>query len=258
MAGSTLNAASCLVTVEPMNSLLEPDRIDALAARIKERYWLPGEASYQPGAWAELDARYGEAHRAYHTWRHIDEIFERLASLSNVAKRRDIIIAATFWHDAVYDLRDEDGARRADRDNVRASADLFRRYTALSAGEASAVEDLIMGTADHLHARPDIERYPGYYNDFDLFLDLDLGSLASPWDQFETNLHKLRFENAMTAEADFYREQIAMLTRFREQDALLFRCKETRQRWSRDAAANLGRCIEELRRKLKAIGEDKR
>jgi predicted metal-dependent HD superfamily phosphohydrolase len=258
MAGSMLNAASGLVSVELMNSLLEPERTDALAARIKERYWLPGESSYRPGAWAELDARYGEAHRAYHTWRHIDEIFERLASLSNVAKRRDIIIAATFWHDAVYDLRDEDGAPRADRDNVRASADLFRRYTTLSAGEATAVEDLIMGTADHLRAKPDIERYPGFYNDFDLFLDLDLGSLASPWDQFETNLHKLRFENAMTAEADFYREQITMLTRFREQGALLFRCKETRQRWSHDAAANLGRCIEELRRKLKAIGEDKR
>jgi predicted metal-dependent HD superfamily phosphohydrolase len=62
----------------------------------------------------------------------------------------------------------------------------------------------------------------------------------------------------MTAEADFYRKQIAMLTRFREQDALLFRCKETRQKWSHDAAANLGRCIQELHLKLKAIGEDKR
>jgi predicted metal-dependent HD superfamily phosphohydrolase len=246
------------VSVEPMNSSLGPERIDAVAARIKERYWLPREACYQPGAWAELDARYNEAHRAYHTWRHIDEIFERLASLSTVAKRRDIVIAATFWHDAVYDLRDEDGAPRADRDNVRASADLFRRYTTVSAGEARAVEDLIMGTADHLHAKPDIERYPGFNNDFDLFLDLDLGSLASPWDQFETNLHKLRFENAMATEADFYREQISMLTRFRERDALLFRCQETRRKWSHDAAANLGRCIEDLHRKLKALGEDKR
>jgi len=237
-----------------MTSSPEPERIDALAASIKERYWLPHEAAYRPGAWAELDGRYREAHRAYHTWRHIGEIFDRLASLSCTARRRDILIAAIFWHDAVYDLHDGDGAPRADRDNVRASADLFGCYSNASEGEAGAVEELIMATADHLHAKPDFERYPGFCDDFDLFLDLDLGSLASPWEQFEANLHKIRFEHETMTETEFYREQIAMLTRFQERDALLFRCAETREKWGDRAAANLGRCIADLRRKLKAVG----
>ncbi|WP_374546449.1 hypothetical protein [Rhodoblastus sp.] len=237
-----------------MTSTLRPERTDALAASLKQRYWLPHDAAYRPGAWAELDARYREPHRAYHTWRHIAEIFERLASLSRAAIRHDIMIAAIFWHDAVYDLYDRNGAPRADRDNVRASADLFGRYSNASESEAGAVEELIMATADHLHAKPDFERYPGFCDDFDLFLDLDLGSLASPWDQFEANLHKLRFEHETMAEAEFYREQIAMLTRFQERDALLFRCAETREKWGDRAAANLGRCIKDLRSKLKTIG----
>lgn len=236
-----------------MHPFMNPERIDAVAAKIRQMYWLPIEADYRPGAWTELDARYRETHRAYHTWEHIDEIFERLEAFSNLSTRRDIIVAATFWHDAIYDLRNDDGSLRADRDNVRASAALFRRYTTLRENEAGAVEEMIMATADHLHAKPDLERYPGFRDDFDLFLDLDLGSLASPWSQSEANLDKIRFEYSFMPEADFYRSQIALLTSFSDQASLLFRRNETRQKWSNDAAANLGRCLKELRDRLQEI-----
>lgn len=225
--------------------------MDALAANIREKYWLPIESDYQRGAWTELDARYREKHRAYHTWEHINEIFDRLKEFSNLATRRDIIVAAIFWHDAIYDLHDDDGSLRADRDNVRASAALFRRYVSLDEDDADAVQELIMGTADHLHAKPSQERYPGFSDDFDLFLDMDLGSLASPWKQFEANLDKIRFENSMTSEAEFCRSQIALLTSFNDQAPTLFRRKETREKWSHDAVANLRRCIQELHYRLK-------
>ncbi len=236
-----------------MHSSVNLERIDALTADIKQRYWLPREADYRPGAWSELDARYREAHRAYHTWRHIAEVLARLEAFSSASTRRDIIVAAALWHDAVYDLRNDDGSPRADRDNVQASAALFRRYALHCETQAGAVEEMIMGTAAHLHAKPGGERYPGFCGDFDLFLDLDLGSLASPWDQFEANLDRIQFENPSASTADFYRSQIAMLTRFNQPTTSLFRRLETRREWSAAAAANLGRCIDELRERLQKI-----
>jgi predicted metal-dependent HD superfamily phosphohydrolase len=230
-----------------------PERIDAVVSNIKARYWLQIEADYRICAWAELDRRYREEHRAYHSWRHIGEILDRLEVFSDSSTARNIIIAAAFWHDAVYDLQNEDGSPRTDRDNVFASAALFRRYTKLRDAEADAVEELILGTADHLHAKPERERYPGFYDDFNLFLDLDLGSLASPWDQFQANLDKIRFEYSRITEKEFCQVQIAMLTKFRNRSSRLFRREETRRKWSDNAAANLDRGIEELLDRLKKL-----
>ena len=52
------------------------------------------------------------------------------------------------------------------------------------AGPTAAVHDLIMATANHMHARAERHYYAGFADDLDLFLDLDLSSLASPSEEF--------------------------------------------------------------------------
>ena len=64
--------------------------------------------------------------------------------------------------------------------NVRDSGELFRQHTLLNKSDADAVYDLIMATANHLQARAEKQFYAGVAGDLDLFLDLDLSSLASP------------------------------------------------------------------------------
>jgi predicted metal-dependent HD superfamily phosphohydrolase len=89
-----------------------------------------------------------------------------------------------FWHDVVYRTQNQDGSPRPDYENVRDSCELFRQYTSLSKPDADAVYDLIMATANHLQARAEKQYYAGFSGDLDLFLDLDLSSLASPWEEF--------------------------------------------------------------------------
>ncbi len=154
------------------------------------RYWRRIEQAHEPGAYQALDAAYRQPHRAYHSWAHIDELLAGLEHFDRLATRPDLIAAAIFWHDAVHLARDPDGKTRLDRQNVGDSVAAFHRHTLLEGNEAKAVEELVMATADHVGARASCELYPGFSDDLDLFVDLDLSPLAAPWDIFAANTQK--------------------------------------------------------------------
>ncbi|MGH6845352.1 MAG: hypothetical protein ACRECU_11675, partial [Methylocella sp.] len=148
----------------------------------RKKYWTPLEARHKAGAWEALDAGYTESQRAYHTWGHVAGLLEMLSELSNRSTRADIIAMSVFWHDVVYRTQNHDGSLRPDYENVRESAELFRQYTLLNQPDAGAVYDLIIATANHPQAEAHKKYYDGFAGDLDLFLDLDLSSLAVPWE----------------------------------------------------------------------------
>src|SRR5439155_4702557 len=127
---------------------------------------------------------------------------------------------------------------------------LFRQYTLLSKGDADAVYDLIMATANHLQARATNHHYAGFAGDLDLFLDLDLSSLASPWEEFAEDLTRIRSEYSWAPEGFFCLRQIQLLENFAREDAQLYRRTETREKWHRAAKANLRRCVSELQKRI--------
>jgi len=213
----------------------------------RRRYWRRIERAHEPGAYAALDAAYRQPHRSYHSWAHIDELLAGLERFDSLAARPDLIAAAIFWHDAVHLARDPDGKIRSDRQNVRDSIAAFRRHTLLEASEAQAVADLVMATADHVGARAETEHYPGFCDDLDLFVDLDLSPLAAPWDIFAANTQKIRSESVGVEEAEFAASQARMLEGLARGDAPVFRRAETRAAWDATARVNLARCIAGLR-----------
>jgi predicted metal-dependent HD superfamily phosphohydrolase len=219
-------------------------------SEIKKKYWIPLEAKHKTGAWEALDAGYTERHRAYHSWQHVAGLFEKLGEFSDLSTRADIITVSAFWHDVVYRTQNHDGTPRPDYENVRDSAELFRKYTLLNQPDAAAVYDLIMATANHLQARADTQHYAGFAGDLDLFLDLDLSSLASPWEQFVEHFNAIRYEFSWVPELGFYSKQIQILENFAKDDVQLYRRAETREKWRDTARANLMRCITELKKRI--------
>jgi len=127
---------------------------------------------------------------------------------------------------------------------------LFRQYTLLNQSDADAVYDLIMATASHLQARAEKQYYAGFAGDLDLFLDLDLSSLASPWEEFAEDFDRIRSEFSWEAEVVFYSRQIQILENFIKEDARLYRRAETREKWLDAARANLKRCVTELKKRV--------
>jgi predicted metal-dependent HD superfamily phosphohydrolase len=217
---------------------------------IRTKHWTSLKERHRAGAWEVLDAGYGDRHRAYHSWKHIVDLLEKLNELSHLVVRRDIITTAIFWHDVVYLTRNTDGGQRPDRENVSDSAELFRRYSLFKESDAVAVYEMIMATADHIHAEAKQQHYAGFVADLDLFLDLDLSPLAAPWGKFAANFEKIRFEYSWVPEAEFYSGQLKMLEEYIIAGARLFRRPETTKKWLNFATANLTRCVNELRTRL--------
>jgi predicted metal-dependent HD superfamily phosphohydrolase len=216
------------------------------ASNIKSRYWLTLEASHDDVAWDVLDAAYGDLARAYHSWRHIDDLLRAFDELAALAARPELIMTAIFWHDVVYRTRGAGQSRRADFLNVRDSAEMFRRHTRMTSADAEAVHELIMATTNHLEARPSRERYPGFSQDFDLFVDLDLSPLALPWEQFASNFEDIRFEFIWIPEDVFNAGQAAFLKNLLAHGDRLFRLPETIAMWRSAALTNIRRCLNNL------------
>jgi predicted metal-dependent HD superfamily phosphohydrolase len=217
---------------------------------IKTKYWTPLAARHKAGAWETLDAGYIECHRAYHTWGHVAVLLEKLNEFSELSTRADIIALSTLWHDVVYRTENSDGTSRQDYDNVRDSAELFRQYTLLNQPDADAVYDLIMATAGHVHAAAKKQHYDGFSGDLDLFLDLDLSSLAEPWEVFVADFARIRSEFSSVPEIVFCSRQRQILENFAREDVRLYRRAETSGKWRDAARANLKRCVADLDRKI--------
>ncbi len=217
---------------------------------IREKYWVPLEGRHRTGAWEALDGGYAASHRAYHTWEHVAGLLEKLSEFSNLSARSDIIAVSVFWHDVVYKTQNQGGSPRPDYENVRDSGELFRQYTLLSKPDADAAYDLIMATANHLEARAEKQYYAGFSGDLDLFLDLDLSSLASPWEEFVEDLARIRTEFSWASEGVFCSIQVQILENFAKADVGLYRRAETREKWRDAARANLKRCVTELRKRI--------
>jgi len=217
---------------------------------IRKKYWVPLEGRHKAGAWEVLDLGYTESHRAFHTWEHVAALLKNLSKFSDLSTRSDIIVMSVFWHDVVYKTQNQDGSPRPNYENVRESGELFRQYTLLNKPDADAVHDLIMATANHLQARAEKHYYAGFADDLDLFLDLDLSSLASPWEEFVEGLARIQSEFSWAPEVVFCSIQLQILENFGKDDVRLYRRAETSRKWRDAARANLNRCISELQKRI--------
>ena len=83
-----------------------------------------------------------------------------------------------------------------------------------------------MATANHLQARAEKQYYAGFSGDLDLLLDLDLNSLASPWDEFVEALARIRTEFSWASEVVFCSIQLQILENFANADVRLYRRAE--------------------------------
>ncbi|MDL4772043.1 MULTISPECIES: HD domain-containing protein [Thermomonosporaceae] len=72
---------------------------------------------------AELDARYAEPHRRYHTREHLTAVLDLVDELAGDAAEPDAVRLAAWFHDAVYDPERADNEERSARLAARMLAD---------------------------------------------------------------------------------------------------------------------------------------
>ncbi|WP_077001422.1 N-methyl-D-aspartate receptor NMDAR2C subunit [Variovorax sp. KK3] len=131
---------------------------------------------------AELQARYGEPHRAYHTLQHLDECLDGLARVRTHAQRPAEIALALWFHDAIYDVHGHDNEQRSADWAVRAMQE-----TGAPADAAQRVHALVMATRHQAQPQePDAQ----------LLVDIDLSILGAPVARFAEYEQQIRFEYA--------------------------------------------------------------
>ena len=153
-----------------------------------------------------LLARYGEAHRAYHTLQHLDECLAGLALERSHAKRPAEIALALWFHDAIYDVHRHDNEQR--------SADWARqalRDAGVDAEAAQRVHALVMATRHQ--AQPEEA-------DAQLLVDIDLSILGAPAPRFAEYEQQIRIEYAHVPPEVFEPRRRQILGSFLARDPL--------------------------------------
>jgi len=176
----------------------------------------------------ELEARYAEPHRRYHTRTHIEQCLQFLALVPDLTDgERQTLTYAIWWHDAVYDP--------AASDNEAQSAELAK--AGLKAFDASLhvrdeVARLILLTAGH-------EVEPGDRLG-ELLLSIDLAILAAPPAVYDLYATAVRAEYAFVPEDAWRTGRTRVLQRFLDA-AVIYPDPDFRTDFEAQARANIAR-----------------
>lgn len=175
-----------------------------------------------------LLARHRERHRRYHGIAHVAWVVRHVGELAGDEQVGDhgAVVAAAFYHDAVYEP--------AHRANERASARLARRdLSSLAAGWSApridAVVKMIEGTADHRDP-PDVDTAVLY--------DADLAVLGADVAGYDAYVEGVRAEYRHVSDADWRTGRADVLSAFLSRPTI-YATDAGRQRWEARARANL-------------------
>jgi predicted metal-dependent HD superfamily phosphohydrolase len=183
-----------------------------------------------------LLARHREKHRRYHTATHVTWVIrhiEELATTEPVVHLGEVI-AAAFYHDAVYEP--------AYPANERASARLARRDLTSIGWAGDAVERVGAMIEATEHGAPTAELATG---DTAVLLDADLAILGADPAGYSAYVNGVRAEFRHVADDDWQVGRTAVLQGFLQQPSI-FRTATGHERWETRARANLVAELAEL------------
>jgi len=184
----------------------------------------------------DLDHRYHEPHRFYHTWEHVRVCLEELAPARPLCRDQIAVELALWCHDAVYDSRAKDNERRSAA-IARAAA------VGMKLGEAAAAEAeaLVLATT---HGENEGERGT-WATDIRVVLDIDLAILGRPPREFTAYEAGIRAEYSSLSDEDYRKERCLVLQSFVSRPRI-YRTELFRERYERQARANIQEILARL------------
>lgn len=162
---------------------------------------------------SDLQERYAEPQRAYHSWRHVSELLAYWDETQADLRRPLAVLAAILFHDAVYEP--------FAKDNEAKSANLLLAKAAnwLSSDDLALAYVCILATTAHELAH---DLAGDMQNDMARFLDMDLAILAAPAERFDEYEAEVRREYAAAPDAAFRVGRRQVLERFLARQKLFF------------------------------------
>ncbi len=189
-------------------------------------------ASGNPEAIFEmLQARYSEPHRAYHNLNHVGDCLAEFDNVLKLAKNADVVEAAIWFHDIIYDPRAKDNEEKS-----AALAQHVIKSAGLAEGFASSVATLILATK---HAKTADE------SDAALLVDVDLSILGQSTERFDEYERQIRSEYDWVPNDAFVAGRSSILKSFLERPSI-YTTEFFREKYESKARENLMRSIKQL------------
>ena len=190
-----------------------------------------GVADPDVSVYDQLLARYSEAHRKYHTARHLDECLAKFEELQGHATHPEEVEFALWFHDAVYDTKRHDNEER--------SAD-WARATAVAA-------DLPVDVADRIHPLILATRHDAVPRDTDeqILVDVDLSILGEKPERFDEYEEQIREEYAWVPSIVFRSKRRQIIKAFLDRPSI-FNTRKFVEAYEAQARANLERSLNSL------------
>jgi predicted metal-dependent HD superfamily phosphohydrolase len=165
----------------------------------------------------QLLACYREPHRHYHTLQHLEECFEKLDELRDLAAHPADVELAIWFHDAIYDTRRDDNEARS------------AAWAKATVGERIA--QLVIATR-HEAVPADI--------DAQVLVDVDLSILGAPQPRFEEYERQVREEYRWVPGPIYRRKRRQVLESFLERPTI-YSTQRFIERYEAQARRNLAK-----------------
>lgn len=196
---------------------------------LREHWPLPGHESLRD----RLVAAYGEPGRGYHDTTHLAEVLAHVTALRDDADDLEVVLLAAWFHDAVYQGREDDeeqSARLAETTLAEAGIDPVT---------VAEVARLVRTTAHH---RPAADDRNGA-----VLCDADLAILAADEGRYADYVAGVRREHAHLDDEAFGRGRAAVLRDLMAKPHL-FHTPAARERWEARGRHNVARELADLSR----------
>jgi len=182
--------------------MVSPERLDSLQiayVRLLAEFHIEPAATYSH--FDNLVRMYSESSRHYHNLEHIAEVLKVAGRLRKFAENPNAVMLAAWYHDAVYDPKQND--------NEAKSADFSKKVLeelGVSSPMIATVTELILATA---HMTPHV-----LTADVRVLLDADLAILGSGETRYLRYAADIRREYAWVPDAEYAAARIAVLDGF--------------------------------------------
>jgi predicted metal-dependent HD superfamily phosphohydrolase len=198
---------------------------------------LGGNASAAALTSAELERRYREPHRRYHTNDHIRSVLidadDLAEQVSLPGPDRAILTLAVCAHDVVYNGQPGDDERAS-----AAWARLRLEECGLPLACRERVAAAVLATITHSRQEHDVM--------VELLLDADLAILGAPADAYDRYVAEVRVEYSSLDDPAWRRGRAQVLEELARRESLFF-TSAARARWESAARANLERELRSLK-----------
>jgi len=213
------------------------DSIDITSSRLTDLYArLPRVGKSRPGIEVDLSDElrelYGQAHRHYHTLRHVEECLSEFTEVFADCNDPMAVEMALWYHDIVYEPTSSDNERMSANKATFDCARLGIENPIF----VTTVVNLVLATKHALACTGDAA----------VVADIDLVILGSPWERFSEYEQQIRQEYAHVSEKDFVAGRSHILDGFMRRPRI-YQTNMFLGRYEKKARGNIARSLMKLR-----------